>query len=304
MSTSSINPSNTTIRELTAFAATFPEAAVLVEHNPALALCLSHLQTWDTAFEKGDPDSIVRRLLYSKRRVAAEFLGFPGDEAVVKLLAKIPSDACYLPHLMRLRRNLRENRDTIRLLSRLPVFDEKTLFLAAYWRWGDCVAISYFLEIADACSGKDLPKESWLLDDTISLVQRLGKRLRLRFPNRRALRRFHDRLTEELNAKKEGESNDLASFPPPPKPGTAGIVPLDRPDLLIQEGRLQHHCAAIYEREAATGHLYFYRVLQPERATLCLSNTESGWVVRELRGACNSEVGSETRSAIERWLSE
>ena len=289
-------------RELRAFAGRFSEAAELVKSNPALGLCLAHLPGWDTAFGKGDPVEITRRLLLGKRRSACEFLGFPGREAVVNLLAKIPMSVCYLPHLLRLRRVLREQTGLIKMLVHLPVFNAETLFLAAYWRWGDSVTISFFCQIADECRGKDLPTQVWPLDDVAKLAQRLGKTVRRRFGSAREIRRFHDRLAEEFNAANLSAPEKSEWFPPPPRAGTAQIVPLDQPGLLAEEGRSQHHCAAIYRSEVEEGNLYFYRVLKPERATLCVAKTDTGWAIQELKAACNAEVANATRKAVEAWL--
>jgi hypothetical protein len=289
-------------RELQAFTGRFSEAAELVKSNPALGLCLAHLPGWDTAFGKGDPVEITRRLLLGKRRSACEFLGFPGREAVVNLLAKIPMSVCYLPHLLRLRRVLREQTGLIKMLVHLPVFNAETLFLAAYWRWGDSVTISFFCQIADECRGKDLPTQVWPLDDVAKLAQRLGKTVRRRFGSAREIRRFHDRLAEEFNAANLSAPEKSEWFPPPPRAGTAQIVPLDQPGLLAEEGHSQHHCAAIYRSAVEEGNLYFYRVLKPERATLCVAKTDSGWAIQELKAACNAEVANATRKAVEAWL--
>jgi len=296
--------SQSVARELEAFTERFSEAGELVESNPALALCLARLPGWDTAFGKGDPAALTRQLLREKRRAACEFLGFPGTDAAVKLLSKIPLRVCSLPLLLRLRQPLREQPGLLRMLGHLPVLTEDTLFLAAYWRWGNSVTLSFFCQIAIECRGKDLPTQVWPLDDIAKLAQRLGKTVRCRFGSAQEIRRFHDRLAEEFNAAGLSIPKESEWFPPPPKGGTAEIVPLDQPDLLAEEGRLQHHCAAIYRPEVEEGNVYFYRVLKPERATMCLAKTAAGWKLHELKAACNAEVTAATRNAVEQWLAE
>lgn len=269
--------------ELHAFADTFPEAAELVESNPALALCLAHLPVWDTAFGKGDPEAIARHLLLGKRRSACEFLGFPGTEAVVKLLARIPKSVCYLPHILRLRRVLREQPGLIRMLAHLPAFDAQTLLVAAFWRWGDSRTISFFRQVAVECRGKDFPTDGG-------------------FGIARAIRRCHGWRAAEDNPPDRSNPKGLEWFPPAPRAGTAHIVELSQPHLLSEEGRSQHHCAADYLREVEEGNLYFYRVLEPERATLCLAKSGAGWALQELKAAFNAEVSDATRKAVEEWL--
>lgn len=289
-------------RELQAFTDRFPESAELVESNPALALCLAQLPAWDTAFEKDDHVSITRGLILGKRREACAFLGFPGTEAVSKLLAKIPESVCHLPHLLRVRRVLHEQPGLIKLLAHLPVLDEATVFLAAHWRWNDYVTLSLFRQLAAECQGKELPSQSWLLDDTLKLAERMGHTKRHCFGSIREIRRYHDRLVNELNTAEFADFTSEDCFPPPPKMGTAQIIPLDQPRLLTEEGLLQHNCVAVYESDVDAGNRYFYRILKPERATLCLAKNGTQWVIQELKAACNAEVTPATRKAVTKWL--
>ena len=209
-------------RELIEFVGRFSEATELVQSNPALVLCLAHLPGWDAAFGKGDPIAISRRLLLGKRRSACEFLGFPGTEAVVALLARIPKSVCYLPHLLRLRRVLREHPGLIKMLAHLPTFDAQTLFLATYWRWED--SVSFFCQIAIEWRGKDLPTQVWPLDDIAKLAQCLKKNIPCRFRSAREIRRFHDRLAEEYNAAGLSVSKALEWFPPAPRAGQGNRI--------------------------------------------------------------------------------
>jgi hypothetical protein len=51
------------------------------------------------------------------------------------------------------------------------------------------------------------------------------------------------------------------------------------------------------------GHIYIYRVLHPERATLSITLRPDGsWRRSELKGPGNSHVRKETEKIIDNWL--
>ena len=114
-----------------------------------------------------------------------------------------------------------------------------------------------------------------------------------------ALRRFHDRLAEELTAERFGKLKFT-----PPVPGNADIVPLTGYDMLLEEGRLQHNCAASYCEDVASGRSFLYRVLAPERCTLELALRKGKWEAVQLLAACNRPPREETKIAVAKWLKE
>jgi len=62
------------------------------------------------------------------------------------------------------------------------------------------------------------------------------------------------------------------------------------------------HCSASYAPDVSEGAAYFYRIEQPERATLMLRRTTRGWRLGELRGRRNGRVSKVVRVAVRRWL--
>jgi len=93
------------------------------------------------------------------------------------------------------------------------------------------------------------------------------------------------------------------TFPPPPLPEGRHILAIRTREDLRAEGRQMGHCAARYARSVARGALFFYRMLEPERATICLSKHGDGWDLDEVRGPNNRRVRASTRSRIVDWLS-
>lgn len=98
-------------------------------------------------------------------------------------------------------------------------------------------------------------------------------------------------------------------WPTPPVEGNAHIVPIDSPEMLVEEGYRMHHCVPSYADVIYTGHCYLYRVLAPQRATLYITRVNGpglhghrGWNIGELRLVCNGEPSAETRQAVLSWL--
>ena len=103
------------------------------------------------------------------------------------------------------------------------------------------------------------------------------------------------------------------SAPPPPPPRcrpfmkpplaeVEGLAAILTAEDLKAEGKRMHHCAGAYVPDVLAGRRYFYRVLRPERATLCIQLAAGTWRVHDLRAACNRQVSRETREFVERWL--
>jgi hypothetical protein len=121
------------------------------------------------------------------------------------------------------------------------------------------------------------------------------------------LRELHDRLAVLPGAgdfRHIVRPDDDGPFPAPPLPGTLSIQPIRTPAELRTEAAEMAHCAWSYAAEVRSGHCFFYRVLSPDRATLCIqpSFAEGSWIVREMCGHGNTEVPRSTVRAIQEWL--
>ena len=56
-----------------------------------------------------------------------------------------------------------------------------------------------------------------------------------------------------------------------------------------------------YAWDIAKGWHYFFRILEPERATIMISRSDL-WRVRQILGEGNSQVSAKTWAAAGRWL--
>lgn len=98
---------------------------------------------------------------------------------------------------------------------------------------------------------------------------------------------------------------DAFVFPEPPLDAPAGMAPIRTHTELIAEGERMHHCAGSqseYARRVAAGRLYFYRMVEPERATVCIIRGPRYWGLEQVAGACNAPVQPRTRDLIHAWL--
>lgn len=91
-----------------------------------------------------------------------------------------------------------------------------------------------------------------------------------------------------------------AQFPPPPMEGTPAIEPIASfPDLLDELQRMDNF-ALPYVWHVPHGRHYFYRILEPERATIMISRCDETWQLRQISGRSNSPVSRKTWLAAER----
>jgi len=292
----------------------------LLKSNPGLAFCLASSWVFKCTT---NPWRTARRLLRLKRRAAASWLGFPGTESVVRLLAKVAPEACYVPLLLNLRRAVNgglaaELIDTLRFL---PTLNADTLTLINSRTMLPRLTPELIRDIArrsvdPGCTGE------WR-----NLTVNVQRRLRLLpgFPppgqlrSLAAYRRYHDTLAayqryhDALACRcNERDANgmqypvdDGSPLPPPPLPGNSAIVPLRTPQEVQTEGAEQESCVATHLKKVRRGHTYLYRVLAPQRATAEIAEQSPGcWRLVQLAGFRNQPVSRATRQSVEEWLAE
>ncbi len=95
-----------------------------------------------------------------------------------------------------------------------------------------------------------------------------------------------------------------AVFPPPPVAASQDIAPLTNANELFEEGEKQHHCCADYEEKVAERRMFFYRLLQPERATISLRRRGNNWLLDQVKLAHNADPQPETIEMVVTWLED
>ena len=148
-------------------------------------------------------------------------------------------------------------------------------------------------------------------------IRRLGRNLGrtdvdavlARCPTFARLERLHDRWTERLNRLQGAERRERLiqrygslSFPEPPLPGSATIVPIRSVPELDAEGASMGHCVAGYAESVLDGASYIYKVLEPERATLEVVRAGRQLVLGQLKRRRNAAPSEATRDAVKVWF--
>jgi hypothetical protein len=92
------------------------------------------------------------------------------------------------------------------------------------------------------------------------------------------------------------------TFPSPPLPGNADIVPITTIKELLDEGAVMHNCVGSYAEKVMSGECFIYRVLRPQRATLEVSDTGDMHHIRQLKLARNEEPSADTWAKVRFWF--
>ena len=278
-----------------------PGARDLVRDNPALAFCLA--SSW--CFRRRPvhwPLRAARRLVTGRQRDLLAWLDFPAIESMVRLLRKVPPAACRVPWLLSLRR-LAKDPWAAPQLRHLPRLNATALTLLGYRGLQSSLTPALVRELTLGSPDGEISSAVRMLEDTWQMGVLVGHVRRTPFRSLRKLRRVHDTYVAALREQRRQVALEEAGpFPEPPVPGTPDIVPLTSARDLIEEGEAMQHCVAIYAARVLAGGCYVYRVLRPERATVCLARTEHGWVLEQCAGVANAVVGNESLATVERWL--
>lgn len=303
----------------------------LAQSNPVLAYVLANCRE----FRAGEDTEItlLGRLCLKKQRDLAEWLGFPGTPAMVRLFQKIrPEAAC--PSRLRMFRSVIARGTFNKELGHLRQVNAEVLALVTNSNIADFVSPKLLEEVSER---PDVPHTSDLLFETCAMFRTIRKVRWIRKPVCESVARLqavHNELIPLYNnalapppepAEPEEEEEEVARprerlprrrreravkppeppFPPPPFAGMDGIIPIAHPADLNREGREMHHCVATYKKDVQRSLMYVYRVLRPERATLALRrDTRGRWYPWQIKGIRNAEVSYETTAMVNRWFSE
>jgi hypothetical protein len=274
----------------------------LAVSNPALAYALASNWVFHSPAVKR-PLRSARALLAPGRsqRDILEWLGFPRTEAARKMLAKMAPKSVGIEALLYLRQGMGDA-GTLKLLSHLPRINAGALRLATDPRLVTLAAPSLLEQVALNPADDERAVSGFMLRDCAGMWHALHPDRNPRSIARLdRLTDLHEELIEEVN--KRRPPRPRIPFPEPPLPGTPEIVPLTNSEELEKERRAQRNCVAYYADRIATGeHVYIYRVLAPERATLSVVLKSGRWVQEELSLKGNAKPSEQTKNAVRSWL--
>ena len=180
-------------------------------------------------------------------------------------------------------------------------------------------------KLLNQLNGKAIKLLREFVQDTEHMARRIGLDTEVvnqqlyRCKNLIQLERLHDKLVEQFNQKmaeltgRERETAELLlqPFPIPPLLGNENIVPISSKKALIEEGKKQRHCVAVYDEDIIRGQYYVYQVLAPERATLGITikkkrdnSQQSQITIEQLKGYHNKTVSQATKEAVLLWFND
>ncbi len=280
-----------------------PGALELAQSNPVLAWAVSTNWIWHRP-RVTQPMRAARRLVLQKRREIAAWLGFPGSEAAVRILAKYPPESARIRDLFYLRKAM-NNEGARRRLGHLPRLNASVIWIlseAALWPH---VSPALLEEIA-LCAHHDLQHSlGYVMADVYNLWRLLGYDIaRLRIRSIDQLETLNLELNVELDALASA-SMSVSAFPASPIPAVPGVIePIASPGELKHEGVVMRNCAVSYAPHLMQGFVHLFRVLRPERATLSIVRKDGRWVLDQCLAARNENVSQPTLCAVVQWLAE
>lgn len=277
-----------------------PAALELSGINPALGFAVANYKLFRQQFCTLEGAAIVAK---RRQRDIAEWVGFPGTEAAVRILAKVPTESVSFPFLKTLRSIIlkSENRKTISHLSRI---NAGVVGILAVERLSEMTRPNLLAEVAESREEAFHPRAAEMLSHSLEMLAEIGPNSPLppQFATLASLQAFHDEITAEFLRVKSRADDPL---PEPPIAGTETIVPIVTGEDLREEGKSQKNCVGGYAARIRQGGVAVFRVLRPNRATLSIVKTPDGnWIIGELRRKANAEASLETHEAVQHWLDE
>lgn len=314
-----------------------PRAMDLAASNPVLAYALANS---DQLRGTRPEAAAVQALWYCRRkqRVLLEWLGFPGSEALVRLVRKIPPESATPSVLRRLKDAVVADKRVLELLTHLRVVNAAVLELVINQRLLDLVTPKLLLEVSAQDDTPGEPSVGDMILGSMTILHDIAPRRAIKpFTGVEQARRFQEETDVEYQAhlRRQEEAKQEAQraaaeerrrqreesrarrgrqmewsakvarrpYPDPPVPGTRDIIPLTSAEQLHIEGAEQCNCVAFYEWRVLQGGTYIYRVMAPERATLAIVRGADGcWHRSEIKAKSNRKVRVSTVALVDRWL--
>ncbi len=234
--------------------------------NPALALALASVWRFRPAQGNGNQQLPVGISGWKRRRIAA-WLGFPETEAAVRKLKLIEPRALTLTLLQDLRDRMKDGE-----------LNDRTFGESGDSGWTYPARMIKKIRGISRALGERLPSEF-----VPSIIQ--TEKLYLQLSNR---------LQERTWNKKTQTTG--REFGMPPFPGNPNFEPIKTEAGLYAEGLEMHNCLPWHASDAVGGHVYFYKVLKPVRATLMVERTDNGdresWAPGDIRAPKNGRIPS------------
>lgn len=288
-----------------------PETLELLQSNPVLAwLCADAIAAQEVPVPK------AREIILARRRDICAFAGLAATESMVRSIGRMKADDYTQDLFFNLQKILidKEKVSRLRLIKKVPASEMRNLCLRFdYMAWALSGEDKNGVTVWDKMGDNVGTNGYRIWTDTMGL----GRNLRIPDTEKRLarcksfeeLQHIHDRWSRTLSRDRAVrltgeffEKYGTSSFPQPPLPGNADIVPVITIKELLEEGADMHHCVGSYAERVMTGESYIYRVLRPQRATLEISDTGDMHHICQLKLAQNGEPSPETWAKVRYWF--
>lgn len=184
---------------LLVLASRVPAAMDLLRSHPVLAYALANNSDLQ---QRPTPAALhqAARYCHRKHREIAGWLGFPAQDAMSRILGKVPPAIAH-PGLLRMLRNATRNAETVKLLGHLPVIHTGVIYLVGSLELAGHVSPKLLLEVAGAEEERlDAPTADLLMDmRSMAGALHAGNEMR-RFLSRRKLHEAGERMMERYQA--------------------------------------------------------------------------------------------------------
>jgi hypothetical protein len=272
----------------------------LVRSTPALAFALA--SNW--VFHK----PVVQRPLRSARgllghgrsqRDLLEWLGFGGNRSALRILRRLPMDCVRIDRLLYLR-NAMNTPELNERIRHLPALNAGVLRVVTDPKLAEFVTPRVLQELAAWTDPEPYSSPAYLLSDSCRMLEQLhpGGFTAPKLRSFDGIRAYHDEIVEAFN----GSSVPDMPFRKPPFLGDHQFEPILNSRELQEEGRRQSNCIGSYWEAGVAGLYAFYRVLSPERATLCLRRSLTAWHIQGLELSHNRKPSGATSAHVQAWL--
>ena len=276
-----------------------PAAIELAGINPALCFALASYKIFRERFCTLEGATIVSK---RRQRDIAEWVGFPGTDAVAKILAKVCTESVSVDLLKSLSRMMGHPKK-LKMLSHISRLNAGVLGILSKDRLLDVIRPVLLSEIASAPEEDLHPHAADMIAHLLEMKRTVSPDAPPpRIHSLACLRTLHDMVLAEFLRIDQQRGGLL---PKPPIPGTEKIVPILTGADLREEGKMQNNCVGGYSYKIREGKTFIYRVLEPERATLEIIMTSEGdWNIGQLKCHSNTNASAATRQAVQSWLDQ
>ena len=274
-----------------------PASVELAGTNPALCFALANYKRFRERFCTLEGAAIVAK---RRQREIADWVGFPGTEAAVRILAKIPPESVNMEFLKTLR-NLVRKPKILKILSHLPKLNAGVMGILTNERLRAVTKPALLAEVAECPQEILQPNAADKLTHMMEMLALLAPDASFpTIPSLARLQTVHDEVVAEY-LRVDPLTDHL--LPRPPIAGTDNIIPIPNGDELRREGREQRNCAGSLVNRIRGKNFFIDRVLKPERATLSIvMDSDENWIIGELRCYANSNASDATYQAVQNWL--